>query len=411
MDSGAGERGVGAAPPTPASAPAAAPADALVGVSRSRTFLPELEALRGIAVVLVFLFHVDAYLMWGKFMTGSLLTGFMRAGHGGVDLFFLLSGFLLGLPFIADGLGGRRVSTRTFFARRALRILPLYYVAVVGGVLLTAHGVADLARAVPYLFFLNGVAPVATPIPPYSDVWWSLATETQFYLLLPLLPLALRTRRGRIVGGLLLAAYAIAYVAMLRGRLAMPTVRGQMTFLFSIFGKAPLFALGLIAAWIYQVYGERLRVGLARHAWLRNGGADLLLAANLLALAFFLRQLSQMPHTWRLVSTNQWWHSAHCTLWIGVLLLLLVAPLRSKPLICNAALSRLGVLSYSVYMVHVPFMAWGIGLARSHIPGLYGWSPLSALVVAVLSVGCYAVCTQTYRWIERPFLVRKSRFE
>ena len=112
-----------------------------------------------------------------------------------------------------------------------------------------------------------------------------------------------------------------------------------------------------------------------------------------------------------MTNPDQYWHVINGGFWMIVLLLLLLAPLRSKALVCNPLLARLGVLSYSIYLLHVPFMQLSIGACRSVFSGLFQWNARTALMVAVLSVGCYAVATQTYRWIERPFLVRKSRFE
>jgi peptidoglycan/LPS O-acetylase OafA/YrhL len=389
----------------------AVPADAALGVAGTRVFFPELEALRGLAALLVFAFHVDGFVLFGQPTAPSALNCFVRAGHTGVDLFFLLSGFLLALPFVADGLGGRHVSVRTYFTRRALRILPLYYAAVLVGTVLSATAPRDLLHALPYFLFLNSFAGTVTPLPPYHAVWWSLATEVQFYLLLPLLPLALRTRRGRIAGGVALAAYALAYAAMVTGRLHMPTRGAQFTFMFSSFARGPLFLWGIAAAFLYHLHGERLRARLGRSVWLRAGGADALLATVVVGLVFLLRWVVAIGPARAMGATDQPWHIVNGALWTGVLLLLLLAPLRSKRLVCNAVLGRLGVLSYSIYILHVPLMSYGLNVARPLIPGLFTWNLQTFLVVAALSAVCYGAATLTYTWIERPFLVRKSRFE
>ena len=147
------------------------------------------KSLHGIAIVLVYAFHVDGVVLFpwnavGKGLSPAL--AFVRAGHTGVDLFFILSAFLLSLPFLAAARGGRPVHLGRYFTRRALRILPLYYAAVVVAAVMTASRPADLERALPYLAFMNSVSGWYTAMPPYSDVWWSLCTEVQFYLLLPL---------------------------------------------------------------------------------------------------------------------------------------------------------------------------------------------------------------------------------
>src|SRR5262247_1158122 len=126
-----------------------------VGVRASTTYSPELEALRGLAVALVFGFHADRFVHFPAMELGapaSPALAFVRAGHTGVDLFFVLSAFLLSQPFLAEAAGGQRVVRRDYFVRRALRILPLYYAAVVVGTLLSATRLLELRRGIPYLF-------------------------------------------------------------------------------------------------------------------------------------------------------------------------------------------------------------------------------------------------------------------
>ena len=98
-----------------------------VGVRASTTYLPELEALRGVGVALVFGFHADRFVHFPLMALGapaSPALAFVRAGHTGVDLFFVLSAFLLAQPFLAEVAGAKRVDRRQYFTRRALRILP-----------------------------------------------------------------------------------------------------------------------------------------------------------------------------------------------------------------------------------------------------------------------------------------------
>src|SRR5262249_4967476 len=155
------------------------------GIRRSTRYLPELESLRGLAIVLVYAFHTDAYMRVFVPKEASLAYAFVRAGHTGVDLFFILSAFLLSLPFLRQAYGGKRVDRRRFFLRRGLRILPLYWTAVTLAVALKASTVAQVAGALPrYAFWPAFLAPPSflppfTDLHPYGDVWWSLGTEAQ----------------------------------------------------------------------------------------------------------------------------------------------------------------------------------------------------------------------------------------
>jgi peptidoglycan/LPS O-acetylase OafA/YrhL len=164
----------------------------------------------------VFAFHVNGFVSFFIPASTPIYLSFVHAGHTGVDLFFVLSAFLLSRPFLDDGLGGRRVRLRDYFVRRALRILPLYWTAVLVGTALSASRRADLLRGVPHILFLSWIPPLAAPIAPYGAVWWSLETEIQFYLLLPLLAVFLRTSASRRAGLVILALYGAAYVTAVR---------------------------------------------------------------------------------------------------------------------------------------------------------------------------------------------------
>ena len=393
---------------------AAAGGEALVGLRRSSVFLPELESVRGIAVTLVFAFHADALVRFPFIVpTTTLPLAFVRAGFTGVDLFFVLSAFLLSLPLLAEAAGGRRVRRRDYFARRALRILPLYYAAVLTAAVLRAEHPGDLRRALPYLLFLDGIPGVADSLAPYNAVWWSLATEVQFYLILPLLPLFLRSRAGRRTGAVLLGAYALAYAAVIQGRLRMGSIAGQMALLDSVFGRGPLFLWGIAAAAIYHHAGDALRTRLRGSRWVRLGGADVVLLALVLGNAVFLRWLVSIGPAAQMGARNQWWHIVNGGLWTAFILLLLLAPLWTKRLFANPVLARLGILSYSIYLIHHPFMNRSLNAVRSAWPHHidWGWKPFTYPVILALAAGCVALSALTYRFIERPFLVRKARFD
>jgi len=149
--------------------------------------LPELDGLRAMAILLVLLSHHLAYLPVAS------LRWFTEKGWVGVDLFFVLSGFLIG-GILLD----QRQSPnyyRVFYLRRFLRIAPLYLVLVVPGVLLLScglqshlggHSLASQSALSLWfcLFFVQNLLFPFT-VPAYLGPTWSVAVEEQFYLLLP----------------------------------------------------------------------------------------------------------------------------------------------------------------------------------------------------------------------------------
>ena len=158
-------------------AAAGAPVDA---PAKSAGFLPGFDGLRAIAALLVVVVHVAGD---SGFTYRSSLGEYTARGEIGVSVFFLISGFLLYRPFAASALAGRPgPGVRSYFVRRALRIIPLYWVALVVWYLFAGH-VHGVSGFLENAFFLQI----------YSTHWvfhgitqaWSLCIEVTFYLALP----------------------------------------------------------------------------------------------------------------------------------------------------------------------------------------------------------------------------------
>ena len=152
--------------------------------SMRSAYLHEVECLRGLAILLVFAYHA-----WGiSFGEGDASTPFLlvffAAGQTGVTLFFVLSGFLLSLPWVrwAEKKTEAQPNIRAYYTARVLRILPLYFMWVLLAAVLTGEW-ATAGKAATFQF-------IGFDMFPYGVVWWTLTTEVQFYLLLPLVWLA-----------------------------------------------------------------------------------------------------------------------------------------------------------------------------------------------------------------------------
>jgi peptidoglycan/LPS O-acetylase OafA/YrhL len=203
--------------------------------------------------------------------------------------------------------------------------------------------------------------------------------------------------------GLLVCAGA--YLAFLTRVLHGDTIGSQMRLGLSLVGRSPTFLAGIFAAWLYLHHGHRVRALTARHAWVGRGAADLVLLAILCSLGLLLRWVVWIGPQDELNPPYHAWHVPEAALWAGVLLLLVLAPLRTKPLLVNRALDRLGVLSYSMYILHVPIFAFGLRLLPLTS---WGWNARAIGIAAVLCAVCVACAEMTYRGIERPFLRRKE---
>ena len=156
-------------------------------ITTSTSYLPEIDGLRFLAILGVMLFHLPVALRYAP------LPGFAKAwvtaGQLGVQLFFIISGFVLALPFARRAiLGGRPVNLQNYFLRRLTRLEPPYLISLLlfyelrnffaRGGLHPGHLLAGIV----YLHWLHYGYPN-----PINPVAWSLEVEVQFYLLVPLL--------------------------------------------------------------------------------------------------------------------------------------------------------------------------------------------------------------------------------
>jgi peptidoglycan/LPS O-acetylase OafA/YrhL len=170
---------------------------------------PGLDLLRACAIIMVVIYHAG---IMGFPMPGR----FHRWGWIGVDLFFVLSGYLIGGQLLAPLARGQSINLKRFFARRALRIMPAYFVILAIYIFLPSW--REYPEMYPWWKFLVSVQNIGLHGGTAFSHAWSLAVEDQFYLTLPFVLLFLnRWPRAAVivpavifVGGLLLRTF-LAY--------------------------------------------------------------------------------------------------------------------------------------------------------------------------------------------------------
>ncbi|MGE3768611.1 MAG: acyltransferase family protein [Kofleriaceae bacterium] len=221
-------------------------------------FIPELDGLRGIAILMVMVHR-----FWPRTGTG-IMADAAGAGWIGVDLFFVISGFLItGILLDTKDEPGY---FKNFYARRVLRIFPLYYLFV-GAVLIVFSGPEFNAHAgspLWYLLYLGNVPEslLGHDVPYWLAPVWSLAIEEQFYLTFPWLVAAVsRKRLAQILVGMMIAAPLIRLGFMI----ALPS-QERIQYLFTLC-RIDTIAVGcLLAVAVRALDIQRDRARIAKFA-------------------------------------------------------------------------------------------------------------------------------------------------
>lgn len=213
-----------------------------------------LDALRAFACLLVVAFHAHAF---GGVPFGPL-DPFVDGGAQGIYVFFALSGYLLYRPFL-----DRRVDLRSYAIKRAARILPGYYVALVALTALTGTSL-PFAHPVPFLAIASSYD---LQLREFMGSAWTLSAEVLFYVTLPLIAALARRREALVLSVLALASMALTVALRIDGSvgaaLAMATypavfyafVPGMLLAVLQV--KRPAF-LERLARWPFLVVGAVL---------------------------------------------------------------------------------------------------------------------------------------------------------
>jgi peptidoglycan/LPS O-acetylase OafA/YrhL len=346
---------------------------------RSVDRLSVVNGLRGIAILLVLYYHLIAGTLSPRLPIP--LSPLMTNGWTGVNLFFILSGLVLFLPYAADDQPLRDLSHRVaFYRRRFLRLMPLFYFAVVVEWALAqgpqAHDLGELISVLSGTFVLNP----RTFGPSFNTPLWSIGVEIAFSVLFPVLVFGLRRFGLARFAALILV---LALLARVVGILRLPAVQGPSFNSDTMICRVDEFVLGMVLAQLY--IARRLP---SRPGWCALVGLALVALAW---VGFDMVLRGTLPPITRAI-LNDGLDAGLC----AIVLASLVPQTRLAAVLGWAPLQVLGMMCYSLYIWHLPLLLW---LA----PNRAGMSAGTlALVIPLFLTLVFVVAAFSYRFIEFP---------
>jgi peptidoglycan/LPS O-acetylase OafA/YrhL len=370
----------------------------------SRTgFIPALDGLRGIAILMVLFHHLTIYRPSEG--VDAWIANIPLAGWAGVNLFFVLSGFLI-TGILIDTRGGAHYF-RNFYARRSLRIFPLYYLVVFFALVLlplwpTLHDVLVGTYPMPpkwpyWLYLTNFSIADRGMVHGLLDVAWSLAIEEQFYLVWALVVWFLPLEwLGPLCAGILIGEPLARTFALSNG------VAPETVYVLTFFRLDGL-ATGSLLAWLMR-RGELA----ALDRW--TPWALLAGVAGVAAITI------EAGNSW-------WWNPRMQQAGFSLIALaagaMVVAAVTRSPdqlvvrWLSAGWLRAFGKYSYCLYLTHLPVMR----AMREYVfePRDYAWlagSPWlgQALFYVSVMVPSFALAWISWRVFEAPILSLKARF-
>jgi len=357
--------------------------------------LPGLDGLRGIAVLAVIIYHADVSMLVGGFL--------------GVDVFFVLSGFLITSLLIEELTRTNSVDRARFYIRRIRRLMPALFLVLFFSVLVSGLFVLDAAyhvrRDLPwaitfvlnwsYLFFEQSYF-VNISRPPLLQHLWSLSVEEQFYVVWPIMLIALYkvkignvTPRAKIfIASAALAIASTAWMIHLSVSNGFPIPNDPSRVYFGTDTHAMGLLVGCAAAALWR--SDRLNERLTPDRAAAMNGLGLLSLAGLAYFFVFVSELNEFLYRGGFLVLS---------LLTAVLVVIAAHPgLKFGSRLGNPVLKWFGDRSYGIYLWHWPIFV----LMRSGID--IQWPDPIAFVVKVAIV--LVISDLSYRFVELP--IRKG---
>ncbi len=361
--------------------------------SENKVYFPGLNALRAYAALAVIFSHIDQNISQRPFIA-ALIKPFFIDASSAVNLFFVLSGFLITYLLLHESAITGEVSIGKFYVRRALRIWPLYYTVAIIGLLIfplifgteyilsvfypeyPSTTIPVTAKIIFVFLLLPNLASISAPM----EHLWSIGVEEQFYLFWPWV-IRRKLDIVRVCLGVLIIKLMLTLVIPLFNNHGMIRIFNEFRF--------ECMAIGALGAYIYYEKFTWLK-------WIYHPGAQVL---ALIACASI---------SGRIIAVNTYVTIGTSFAFIILILNVATNP-RSLIKLEHPLLERLGQISYGLYLYHFPILY----LALKLTPHFMLFNKIQFYPAAIYLIGIggtWLIAEISYRGYEKPFLNLKERY-
>jgi peptidoglycan/LPS O-acetylase OafA/YrhL len=347
-----------------------------------------IDGLRGIAILMVIAAH-HFYINPKSGPLPHYIESIMSTGVHGVTLFFALSGFLISWPFWKRKVAASSQAVPPgYFQRRFWKIYPplVLSVLIFTPVYILTRGdwSSFISIAVRWLTGIAFIVPVSGK---FNPVMWTLVIEVQFYLVLPLLFLALKRVPAKPCLAIVTLIFLVVPTVIRLAIRKTPAISPDINVYFP--SALDVFCLGILVAGLENL-------GLIKKSWVRWGVAGVVLWPLTLLTAAWLN-MRPIGHTFM----GDEMVRAAVKLAAGCLLLLIADPQHSVArFLCAPWLRWCGIISYEWYLFHQPLANW----SRVYL-GPAGGNPIKyVLIIAIPLVAGLILTATVYRFFSLPLL-------
>ncbi len=401
---------------------------------------PVVDGVRAIAILWVFLLHI-VFFHIGAFpdrvldIFNGTFTQWIGQGDLGVDIFFVISGYLIGTILLKELRRTHRIDMRRFYGRRFLRLIPVYAIAMGLGVyflrnipksaiLMDIAPSGNIEYAWTNLLYVNNFVTISKQ---YMCWCWSLAIEEQFYAIVPffLLMVVGRSKRPLVWMLVLLFMSGLIRLAIICGYGIVPPFNDtpdipDWSLRFdAIYDKLHMRYGGLLAG-VIGAYCSLFHTDAVVRFFSNSfrttviGLISLMLFGAIAILSFGEEWFASLPRLF-----SQVIHSHFCDVFsIAVLFIMLIAihgcgvlARVMNQLLSTRILYPISQLSYSIYLLHEMFMLWLFPKTTPWLVDSFGFGPNAVMVVNGISVTVLTLAASAFLYVtvERPCMdYRKS---